>query len=82
MKTHTVIEFMQYQDQFKNAYDRFYTNVIKNHGFKLYGLLEMLHGVSEETHIEATLFNLMALNVDFGELYNELLWKEGYSIKH
>lgn len=82
MKTHTILEFMQKDDQFIIAYERFYTNVIKNQGFKLYGLLEMLHGVSEKTHLEATLFNLMALTIDFGELYNELLWDEGYSVKH
>jgi len=53
-------------------------NVIKNYGFELYGLLEMLHGVSKKTHIDATLFNLMVLTLDFGDLYNELLWDEGY----
>ena len=78
MKSHTVLEFMQHNDQFQIAYERFYTNVIKDYGFELYGLLEMLHSVSKKNHIDATLFNLMVLTIDFGDLYNELLWDEGY----
>ena len=78
MKSHTVLEFMQHNDQYIMAYERFYTNVIKEYGFELYELLDMLHAVSKKTHIEATLFNLLAQTIDFGDLYNELLWDEGY----
>lgn len=77
IKTHNVIEFIQ-EFNYKNVYNRFYVNVINKHGFELYGLLDMLHQISGQTHVNAVLFNLMALNIDFGDLYNELLWDEGY----
>jgi len=82
IKTHTILEFMQDKDRYKIAYERFYTNVISKFGFELYGFLELMHHVSGKTHIDQVLFNFLVLTIDFGELYDELLWDEGYPVQH
>ncbi len=70
---HSLVEFTEKFNSI--AYNRFYINDIDKYSSKIYWLIQKIHNPHKD---QATILNEF-LSVDFGDLYNELLFDHGYT---